>query len=229
MSAGANIRQNEGAGDVTVAIAHLLVHHAGALSRIGGAQVAVVNLHRHLGVRGETAQSKGNHAVLAHRGGDGRGGTGGGSLRAARGQGGGATHSQAQGQGGRGAGGQGFAGEGCLRGGSRKRCTHGGPFTFFRGGRRSRCRAPRWFWSGSAAFILEKRRRRSGEPYRERSRALGGGLLVRASAGQRQGQNHQAGRGEQQIIRVVDEPLGRAGQLGALNGRALSGQGRGAG
>ena len=166
--------------------------------------------------------------MLAHRGGDGRGGTGGGSLRAARGQGGGATHSQAQGQGGRGAGGQGFAGEGCLRGGSRKRCTHGGPFTFFRGGRRSRCRAPRWFWSGSAALILEKGGGGRVSPFGSGPGLLGG-LFVRASAGQRQGQNHQAGRGEQQIIRVVDEPLGCAGQLGALNGRTLSGQGRGAG
>ena len=45
MGASANIRQNEGTGDVTVAIGLLLVHHASALSRIGGAQVAVVNLH----------------------------------------------------------------------------------------------------------------------------------------------------------------------------------------
>ena len=177
MLAGTNIRQHEGSGNVTVAIAHLLVHHAGTLRGIGGAQIAVVNLHRHLGVRGETAQGKGNHAVLGHGGGDGRGGTGGGSLRAARGQGGGATHSQAQGQGGRGAGGQGFAGEGCLRGGSRKRCTHGGPFTFFRGGRRSRCRAPRWFWSGSAAFTLEKGGGGRVSPFGSGPGLFGGGYL----------------------------------------------------
>ena len=71
MGARAYIRQHEGTGDVTVAIGLLLMHHASALSRIGGAQVAVVHLHGHHSVRGEAAHAKGNHAVLAHRGGNG--------------------------------------------------------------------------------------------------------------------------------------------------------------
>ena len=127
MGARAYIRQNEGTGDVTVPIALLLVHHASALSRIGGAQIAVVNLHGHHSVRGETAHAKGNHAVLIHRRRDSRGGAGGRCLRTARRQSGCGANTQAQRQGCGSAGGQRLRGQGCLRG-SRKRCTHGGPF-----------------------------------------------------------------------------------------------------
>ena len=127
MGASAYIRQNEGTGDVAVAIGLLLVHHARALSSIGGAQIAVVHLHGHHSIRGEAAHAKGNHAVLAHRGGNGRGGAGGRCLRTARRQSGCGANAQAQRQGCCGAGGQRLRGQGCLRG-SRKRCTHGGPF-----------------------------------------------------------------------------------------------------
>ena len=127
MGASANIRQNEGTGDVTVAIGLLLVHHASALCSIGGAQVTVVHLHGHHSVRGEAAHAKGNHAVLIHRRRDSRGGAGSRCLRTARRQSGCGANAQAQRQGCGSAGGQRLRGQGCLRG-SRKRCTHGGPF-----------------------------------------------------------------------------------------------------
>ena len=127
MGASANIRQNEGTGDITVTIGLLLVHHASALCRVGGAQVTVVHLHGHHSVCGEAAHAKGNHAVLAHRGGNSRRGAGGRCLRTARRQSGCSANAQAQRQGCGSTGGQRLRGQGCLRG-SRKRCTHGGPF-----------------------------------------------------------------------------------------------------
>ena len=72
--------QHERTRYVAVTVTLLLVHHAGALGRIGGAGITVINLDRHHSVCGESPEVKRDHAAGLYRG--AHGGTGSGGVAA---------------------------------------------------------------------------------------------------------------------------------------------------